>query len=595
MRRTVSRVALLLAAVLCMVWLAPAVAESSDTVDILFLATSDIHGQVFATDYTADVSASGSYRQGLTRVATYIKEMREQNSNVFLGDCGDTIQGTPLTYYYAFYKGLDEDPMVKAMRALDYDLWVLGNHEFNYGLEILNRQLDNATTTEADGSSIAMSMANYLDASTNTDDSRDWNTWKGYQPYLLRDYEGVTVAVMGMGNPNIAKWDVPENWEGIYFANPIETYLHYEQEMVEKSDVIVLYSHSGIDSDADSDFMRALVEQTDTIDLVFSGHEHRNGVTEVTNKAGKVVPIISPSTKCNAIGQARVTVDKASGEKTVTAENVPMREYPIDSELEALIAPYEQAAWNDYMLQPIGKAAGDFTASGLGTAPSAFVDLVNRVQIWGAYDSTGMNTPDDTHDDQPAQLSITAPLTSGNAENLIAAGDIMLGDMFRLYRYENWFYQITMTGKEVRTWLEFSASKLGYDEQGTLVVNGGLTYYDVIYGDGFSYDVDVSAPADSRIVSMTYQGVEVKDDDVFTVVVNNYRYNGGGDYIKYLNEHGCPFTPNDASRVIYSTQYDMVQGEDMGQARNLLAEYIRQHGEIVPEITSTWKLVNVNK
>ncbi len=62
-------------------------------------------------------------------------------------------------------------------------------------------------------------------------------------------------------------------------------------------------------------------------------------------------------------------------------------------------------------------------------------------------------------DDTPAQLSITAPLTSGNAENLIPKGDIVLGDMFKLYRYENWFYQITMSGKEVRTWLEYSASR----------------------------------------------------------------------------------------------------------------------------------------
>ena len=68
--------------------------------------------------------------------------------------------------------------------------------------------------------------------------------------------------------------------------------------------------------------------------------------------------------------------------------------------------------------------------------------------------------PDDKTDDKPAQLSITAPLTSGNAENLISEGDIVLGDMFKLYRYENWFYQITMSGKEVRTWLEYSASKV---------------------------------------------------------------------------------------------------------------------------------------
>ncbi|MDD3410133.1 MAG: 5'-nucleotidase C-terminal domain-containing protein [Eubacteriales bacterium] len=81
-------------------------------------------------------------------------------------------------------------------------------------------------------------------------------------------------------------------------------------------------------------------------------------------------------------------------------------------------------------------------------------------------------------------------------------------------------------------------------------------------------------------------------DDSFTVVVNNYRYNGGGNYLNYLNTHGCDIIPNDESRIVYSTQYDMVQGEDLGQARNLLAEYIRQVGTIAPTITSTWKIVD---
>ena len=92
---------------------------------------------------------------------------------------------------------------------------------------------------------------------------------------------------------------------------------------------------------------------------------------------------------------------------------------------------------------------------------------------------------------------------------------------------------------------------------------------------------------------MTYHGEEVADDAEFTVVINNYRYNGGGDYVKYLNEHGCDFKANDESRIIYSTQYDMIQGEDKGQARNLLADYITEQGTIDPVITSEWKITNV--
>ena len=591
MKKNVSRMLSVILAICMVVSLMPSVwaNESADTVEILMLDTSDIHGQLYATDYTAEASASGTYRQGLTRVATYIKEMREQYPNFFLADTGDTVQGTPLTYYFAFEEHTMADPTVKAMRTLGYDMWVLGNHEFNYGMKILTEQVDYAISESTESEKqITMSMANYLAAETNSDESKDWATWRGFDPYIIKEYDGVKVAIMGLGNPGIPMWDVPENWAGLYFANPIETYDHYEAEMLEKADMIVIMTHSGVGGNGSdgTGYMEELVKTHDSIDLVFSGHEHRDGVTNVTDTAGKMVPIVSPSSKCNKIGQALVTFNKADGTCTVEAKNVNMRNYAIDEELDAVLAPYEKGTWEDYMLRPIGKASGDFSASGLGDAPSAFMDLINQVQLAYAYDYNGQNTPDDPTDDTMAQLSISAPLTSGSAANIIPAGDIVLGDLFKLYRYENWFYQITMTGKEVKTWLEFAATNVNSNGNA-----GNLTYYDVIYGDGFYYEIDCARAKDHRVINMTYNGVPVTDDQVFTVVVNNYRYNGGGGYVDYLNAHGCEFIANDENRIIYSTQYDMIQGEDQGQARNMLANYIREKGTIDPEITSTWKIV----
>ena len=149
-----------------------------------------------------------------------------------------------------------------------------------------------------------------------------------------------------------------------------------------------------------------------------------------------------------------------------------------------------------------------------------------------------------------------------------------------------------MTGKEIRTWLEFAATKISVSDAGVPSVSAGnLTYYDVIYGDGFSYDIYYQMPEGSRVQNMTYNGEAVTDEQVFTIVVNNYRYNGGGNYVAYLNAKGCEFVANDQNRVIYSTQFNMIQGEDKGQARNLLADYISLMGTIDPTITSTWKLV----
>ena len=563
-----------------------------------FLVTSDLHGQIFATDYTQPYEKSGTYSRGLTRVSTYIKEQKAAyGDNLYVVDMGDTFQGAPLTYYYAFNKPEAKDPAILAFRTIGYDMWLVGNHEFNYGLEILNRQMAYAVSEgDENEKQLTISLANYLDAATNSDESKDWATWKGYEPYVIKDFDGCKVAIIGFGNPNVPKWDVPANWEGIYFANIIETYKHYEAEMLEKADMIVVVAHSGTDSDPDSDFMKQLVEETNTIAFAFSGHEHKNTITKVNNADGKEISILSPYTKARRIAQVKVEW-AGVGEMTVTPELVNMENYPLDEDLAALLQPYETDTWENYMLQPIGKALGDYPAANLGTAPSAFMDLINTVQTWGAYDRTGENTPNKTEDDTPAMLSISAPLTSGDKENLIAEGDIYLGDMFGLYRFENWFYQITMSGEEVHQWLEFAATKIRTDGEGVpYVTNGDLTYYDVIMGDGFHYDIDVSRPEGERVINMRYQGQPVAADQVFTVVVNNYRYNGGGNYVSWLNSHGCSFTPNDPDRIIYSTQFDMIQGEDEGQARALLVSYIKDqtatNGGITPFITSDWTVQN---
>ena len=601
MKKTSRILAVLLT--ICMVLsMIPAVlAGEKETVDFAFLVTSDLHGQIYATDYTVAADKAGTYNRGLTRVSSYIKEMRgEYGDNLFVADLGDTIQGAPMTYYYAFNKLDEAQPAMKAFRTIGYDLWVVGNHEFNYGLKILDKQLDDLTAPATETEKpVDVCMANYLKAETNNDKEKDWATWKDYAPYYIKDFDGVKVAVIGFGNPNIPKWDIPSNWEGIYFADIIETYQHYEAEMLEKADMIVVVAHSGIGSDEGADFMERLVAQTNTIDFAFSGHEHGNQVYKAKNKDGKEIPVLQPYTKARAISQVKVTYNKTEKTYELTPENVNMEGYKLDEDLVKVLKPYEDATWKDYMLNKIGVAKGDYPAANLGTAPSAFVDLINTVQLWGAYDRTGKNTPDDKTDDTMAQLSITAPLTAGENANLISTGDIHLGDMFGLYRFENWFYQIKMSGEEVHQWLEFAATKIQLDEDDKPTVSSGdLTYYDIIYGDGFSYEIDYRAAAGSRIKNITYKGKEVKADDKFTVVVNNYRYNGGGNYVKWLNDHGCEFKANDPDRIIYSTQFDMIQGEDEGQARTLLTRYIEEqtktNGGITPKIDSTWKLVDID-
>ena len=188
--KKMSRILSVILAICMVVSLMPSVwaTENADTVEILLLDTSDIHGQLYATNYTNDYAQSGTNNQGLTRVATYIKEMRAQYENLYLADTGDTIQGTPLTYYFAFEEDTMPDPTVKAMRTLGYDMWVLGNHEFNYGMGILTEQVDYA---------IAEATGLYIDGEEISYGADGWTSSALWPRYEL-DFEACWPTDLGM-------------------------------------------------------------------------------------------------------------------------------------------------------------------------------------------------------------------------------------------------------------------------------------------------------------------------------------------------------------------------------------------------------------
>ncbi len=108
------------------------------------LGTTDLHGNVYNWNYFSNATYSDSRGNqiGIAKAATLVKAMREERGadHCITIDAGDTIQGTPLAYYYAKVDpitGGSEHPMETAMNSLGYDAAALGNHEYNYGLDTL--------------------------------------------------------------------------------------------------------------------------------------------------------------------------------------------------------------------------------------------------------------------------------------------------------------------------------------------------------------------------------------------------------------------------------------------------------------------------
>src|ERR1043166_5347993 len=164
------------------------VTVQSERVQITIIGTTDLHGNLNPIDYYTNKPDN----RGLAKIATLIKAIRKEQPNVLLIDSGDTIQGSPLESFHGRKNNDPPDPMMLAMNALNYDAMTVGNHEYNFGLKVLEK---------------ARQEAKFPWLSANTYETKTNQTH--YKPYLIRDIAGVKIGILGLTTPGIPNWDNP--------------------------------------------------------------------------------------------------------------------------------------------------------------------------------------------------------------------------------------------------------------------------------------------------------------------------------------------------------------------------------------------------
>ena len=195
-----------------------------DRVQITILGTTDLHGNIDPIDYYTNKPDN----RGIAKVATLIKRIRKETPNVLLIDSGDTIQGSPLESFHGRKNNAPPDPMMLVMNSLNYDSMTVGNHEYNFGLKVLEK---------------ARGEAKFPWLSANTYD--EGKQQPHYKPYIVKEVAGVKIGVLGLTTPGVPNWDNPPNYAGLEFHEPVAEARKWVPILrdQEKADVVVIAMH----------------------------------------------------------------------------------------------------------------------------------------------------------------------------------------------------------------------------------------------------------------------------------------------------------------------------------------------------------------
>ena len=537
------------------------VATEGQSVAVSILSTTDLHTNLANYDYYQDKETQNL---GLAKTAVLIAKAKAENPNVVLVDNGDTIQGTPLGTYKAIVDPIEageQHPMYQALNSLGYDAGTLGNHEFNYGLDFLNKVIATA--------GMPLVNANVLDAKTNQPLFKTHEIIE--KTFVDADGKEVSlkIGITGIVPPQILNWD-KALLEGKVLVNDAVESLNtlVPQMRAEGADVVLVLSHSGIGDniyEKGEENVGYQIAGIPGVDAVVTGHSHAEfpsgdgsgfyekypGVDGV-NGTINGTPVTMAGKYGDHLGVIDLNLSFADGKWTVNKgtgaiRKIDTKSTETDQSIWAIAKEAHEGTVN-YVRQEVGQTTAPINSFFALVKDDPSVQIVNNAQIWYAKSQLA-GTPEAN---LPI-LSAAAPFKAGTrgdatAYTDIPAGPIAIKNVADLYLYDNVTAILKVTGADIREWLEMSAGQFNkVDPKSTepqqLINTDYRTYnFDVI--DGLTYQYDITQPnkydrsgalvnpGASRVRNLQYQGKPIVDSQEFIVVTNNYRASGSFPGVK---------------------------------------------------------------
>ena len=550
---------------LCSLFALSAVSTAmAQEVNIKLLGTSDIHGRVVPWSYGADVEdKSGSYAQ----IATYVKDVRKNNKNVVLVDVGDAIQDNQVDVFAKDKKYYKDHPIPKVLNEMKYDVFVLGNHEFNFGMKALDEILKDIKAKKLTANFYyKKNDKRYIDATT------------------IIEKDGVKLGIIGLSTPMSAKFEEDTgNLKDMKFTSPTEEARTQVEKLKAKGvDAIIAVTHMGIDNENNipDTGMRDVINAVDGIDVVIAGHMHK----DVPSETIKNTLITEPHRYGTVVSEVDLTFD-INDKKEVKlvkkeSKTVPVKALEADKKIVEIYKPYHEKL-RELNNVVIGQTANEMvpqeTKHGVSAAFSKDTGLSSFINDVEQHYS-GADVVTFSFDHQKARMD---------------KGDIKKKDIIFNYRYAGGDVTVyELTGKQLKEYMEWSANYFDTIQPGDTEYRynaerkkSKYVTYD-IFG-GVNYKIDLRNPQGSKIVDLTLaDGKPVTDDMKLKVGMNSYRF-------AQLNGKGGIW---EGQKIPVLWESKVAMGREKGTIQNMMIDYITnvKKGKIDGQSHNRWEIIGLN-
>jgi 2',3'-cyclic-nucleotide 2'-phosphodiesterase / 3'-nucleotidase len=532
---------------------------------ITLLGTSDIHGRFYPWDYDLDAAnTSGS----LTQLYSIVKQVREENPNTILVDIGDMIQGNSAELFNSH----ELSPAMVAMNEMGYELWTMGNHEFDFGLDVLNK-----ITNQFKGGLLAGNV--YKE-----------NGDRYFPAHNIIEKAGVKIGFIGMTTPMTAEFKKGSpKIAGIEFRDPVVETKKAIGEIKDQADVMIGIMHMGVDNEngVPNTGVTDIANGNPELAAMFAGHMHKLVKTQEING----VLVTEPDKYGTHISRIDLTFVKQDGKyvltkKSATAIPVKAADGTVtksDVGLQDLLQPYHEAARAD---------ANTVIAElkGMNMVPTNEIKGIPSVQI--------QETPLAAFFNEVMLHYGKTDVVAHQIDNDNARMDVGLikkKDISYNYQYAGGEVSVyKITGKDLKDYMEWSAGYFNSSKPGDVTISFDPTrraskYSTNDFFGGITYEIDLTEPYGSRIKNVKkLDGTPINLEDNLTIGMNAYR-------MDFLVSKSGPM-PGRKFEKVWSTQDESAFGDDEGTIRRLAVRYLKEvkNGVYTATQPNNWKIVGVD-